>query len=215
MPAKRKKERVAGTYFGWLLGQRDGVFYADGRSNRPAAGRHSLNTKSRAEALEAVKQLDLVRAVALGLADQSLLAPAVPDQLDLAEGRRLYLQHVNRPRVVGGARQASAKRYRAVLDKFEAFALAEGVGNWNQVNRRTLEAYAAHLDDQSYAYATEYLELTTLKQMVKWLVEAGHLPSSCLIRLPLSKPQGTTTYCWRPEEVRAVVEHCRRNPELD
>jgi integrase len=213
MPAKRKKERIVGTYFVWLLGQRDGVYYADGRSNRPSAGRHSLGTRDHAEAVEALKQLDLVQAVALGRANAALLT-TLPDQLSLAEGRRLYLEHVTRPRVVGGARPTSAKRYRPVFDKFEAFARVEGIACWNQVTRRTLEAYAAHLDDQDFAYATEYLELTTLKQAIKWLVDEKHLPGSCLVQLPLAKPQGTTTYCWRQEEVRAMVRHCRRDMEL-
>ncbi len=214
MPAKRKKERIVGAHFVWLLGQRDGMFYADGRSNRPPAGRHSLGTKDYTEALAALQQLDRVQAVRLGLADRAALAAAPPEPLSLAEGRRLYLQHVNRPRVVGGARPASVKRYRAVFAKFEAFAKCEGLTTWNQVSRRTLEAYAAHLDDQGYAYATEYLELTTLKQAMKWLVEDGRLPASCLIQLPLAKPQGTATYCWRAEEVQAMVLFCRERQQL-
>jgi site-specific recombinase XerD len=170
--------------------------------------------KDYTEALEALKELDLVQAVRLGLADRALMAALSPETLSLAEGRRLYPQHVNRPRVVGGARPASTKRYRPVFDKFEAFAQAEGLTSWNQVTRRTLEAYAAHLDDQGYAYATEYLELTTLKQVVKWLVLEGHLPASCLIQLPLTKPQGTTTYCWRAEEVQAMILICQERQEL-
>lgn len=213
MPARRKKERIAGSHFLWLLGQRNGVYYADGRSNKVDAGRHSLGTKDHKEALDALKQLDLVRAVALGLADRAVLKTA-PALLSLEEGRRLYVAHVGRPALVGGARPVSVKRYRPVFDKFEQFALEEGITAWNQVSRRTLAAYAAHLDDEGYAYATEYLELTTLKQVIKWLVEAEHLPSSCLVRLPLSKPQGTTTYCWRTEEVTAMVQLCRANAEL-
>src|SRR5687768_5498457 len=130
MPAKRKKERVVGAHFVWLLGQRGGVFYADGRSNRPSPGRHSLGTREREEALSALKQLDLVKAVELGLADHSALA-APPELLALAEGRRLYTAHVTRPRVVGGARPSSAKRYRPVFDKFEQFARGEGITAWN------------------------------------------------------------------------------------
>jgi len=214
MPARRKKERIAGSHFLWLLGQRNGVYYADGRSNKLDAGRHSLGTKDYKEALEALKQLDLIRAVALGLADRAALKTA-PALLSLEEGRRLYLAHVGRPALVGGARAVSVKRYRSVFDKFERFALEEGITAWDQVSRRTLESYAAHLDDEGYAYATEYLELTTLKQVVKWLVEAEHLSSSCLVRLPLSKPQGTTTYCWRTEEVKAMVHLCRDNAHLD
>ncbi len=214
MPAKRRKERIVGSYFVWLLGQRSGVYYADGRSNHPSVGRHSLGTRDYNEARESLKQLDLVKAVEFGLADRALLAAAQPGQLSLAEGRRLYLEHVQRPRVVGGARPNSAKRYRPVFDKFEQFARTEGITAWNQVTHRTLQAYAAYLDDQGYAYATEYLELTTLKQMIRWLVEENHLPTTCLIRLPLSKPQGTSTYCWRPEEVQALVQTCRQK-ELD
>ena len=214
MPRKPKKERIEGRYFRWLVGSRNGVYYADGRSNLRNAGRHSLGTKDREEALRALQQLDLVQAVRLGLADRSALAAAGPEPLRLAEGRRLYLNHVHRPHIVGGTRPASAKRYRPVFDKFEAFARGEGISTWNQVTRRTLEAYAAHLDDEGYAYATEYLELTTLKQVVKWLVEEGHLPSSCHIRLPLAKPQGTATYCWRSEEVQAMIRLCREKQEL-
>jgi integrase len=214
MPARRKKERIVGTYFVWLLGQRHGVYSADGRSNTPPAGRHSLGTRSYSEALEAVKQLDLVQAVNLGLADRSLLASAPPEQLSLARGRQLYLDHVTRPRVVGGARPSSAKRYRAVFDKFEKFAQAEGIVCWNQVTRRILESYAGYLDGEAYAYASQYLEVTTLKQTIKWLVVEEHLPTSCLISLPLLKPQGTSTYCWRTEEVRAMVQYCRQRLEL-
>jgi integrase len=214
MPAKRKKEKIRGTYFVWLLGQRDGVYYADGRSNRLSAGRHSLGTRDQAKALDALQQLDLVWAVKLGLADQALLTSAPREPVRLAEGRQLYLQHVNRPRVVGGARAASIKRYRAVFDKFEKFAQAEGITFWNQVTGRALEAYAAHLDDEGFAYATEYLELTTLKQVVKWLVREQRLPFSAVIHLPLAKPQGTSTYCWRPEEVRGMIQHCRERTEL-
>ena len=215
MPAQRKKERVVGTYFVWLLGRRSGVYYADGRSNSRDAGRHSLGTKNHSQALEFLKTLDLVRAVELGLADRTALTAQAQGPLALGEGRRLYMNHAQRPRIVGGARPSSVKRYRAVFDKFEKFAQGEGVAVWNQVSRRILEAYAAHLDDEGYAYATEYLELTTLKQVVKWLIDEGHLPASCRIHLPLEKPQGTTTYCWRAEEVHAMVRHCRMHAELD
>ena len=214
MPAKRTKERIVATHFVWLLGRRAGVYYADGRSNQPSAGRHSLGTKQYDQAREALQRLDLVQAVALGKAERSLLDQTPSPLLSLGEGRRLYLEHVQRPRVVGGARPVSAQRYRAVFDKFEVFAQGEGITTWNGVSRGLLEGYAAHLDDQGYAYATEYLELTTLKQVVKWLVDEGHLPPARRLHLPLNKPQGTTTYCWRPAEVRALLQHCQQHRDL-
>jgi integrase len=58
------------------------------------------------------------------------------------------------------------------------------------------------------------LELTTIKQTVNWLVREKHLTADCLIHLPLEKPQGTDTYCWRPEEVQAMLGCCRKAPPL-
>lgn len=50
--------------------------------------------------------------------------------------------------------------------------------------------------------------------MAGWLAEAGHLVGARPIALPLRKPEGTTTYCWRPAEVRAKAAHCRARPDL-
>lgn len=214
MPRKRQKEQIRCGHFTWLLGVRDnGVYYADGRSNRIDAGRHSLGTRNHKEAVAALQKLDVVRAVALGLALPSALQLEA-DQLGLDDGRKLYEGHVGRPRVVGGIKVVSSKRYRAVLDKFIRFAREEGITVWNQVNARTLEKYAAYLDGEGYAYATEYLELTTLKQMIKFLIDSGRLPAACQIHLSMAKPQGTTTYCWRREEVQAMLDRCAKSPDL-
>ncbi len=161
-----------------------------------------------------MKSLDRVKAVENGLADKAILVDLESSLLTLEDGRSLYETYIQRPRVVGGAKPVSAKRYRAVFDKFETFARQEGFRTWNEVNHTVLEKYAAYLDDDGYAYATEYLELTTIKQVVKWLISEGKLPGSHAIRLPLRKPQGTTTYSWTPAEVHAMVSHCFANKEL-
>lgn len=214
MPKKSNKEKIAGRYFKWILFTRDSVWYADGRSNQTSAGKHSLGTKDKREALEALRRLDVQRAVALRLADRSELDPETSSVLSLGDGWELYKKHTSRPRVTGGAKPASVKRYKAIFDKFIVFAKGEGVQSWNQVSTAVLENYAAWLDGEGYAYRTEYLELTTLKQAINWLQEAGHLPDKVQIKLSLHKPTGTDTYCWRPEEVAAIVAHCYGNPEL-
>jgi integrase len=214
MPRKRKKEEVLGQHFKWLMGMRKGVYYADGRSNKPSVGRHSLGTRSRAEALQALQQLDLVKAVEFGLEDGRAVANQAPQVLELNAGWQAYRAYVQRPRIVGGAKPVTAKRYRPVFEKFIAFAQAEGITAWNHVTRRLLEAYAAHLDDAGYSPRSEYLELTTIKQAGKWFVKEGHLPTSWLFELPLEKPRGTDTYCWRPDELRAMVAHCRQRQDL-
>jgi integrase len=216
MPAKRKKEKIAGHYFTWLLGSRNGVFFADGRSNHPhQVGRHSLGTCDRQEAMEQLKRLDLVKAVEFGLADRSQLNAESEEAISLEKGRDLYLKHVERPPVLGGTGKSTAKRYRPVFAKFIPFALEEGVRTWQSVSKRLLEAYGAWLDDQDYAPASEYLELTTLKQAMKWLAEDKLIPSTCLFAMHLEKPKGTTTYCYQREEVDAMVEHCFAQPALN
>ena len=135
MPKKTKYEHVTGRFFTWRLYQRaSGVWYADGRANSPCPGRHSLEKKNIAEALENLRQLDLVKAVEMGLADAKELVDSSDNRLSLADGIRLYREHVGRSPVTGGARASTQKRYRAVFDKFEPFATREGVQCWNDVS---------------------------------------------------------------------------------
>jgi len=216
MPKKTKYEHVTGRYFNWRLYLRpSGVWYADGRTNTPDPGRHSLGTKDPTEALDAVRQLDLVKAVELHLADPAILADSDDSRLVLEEGIRLYKEHVGRSPVTGGARPKTQARYKAVFDKFEPFARREGVLFWNHASARLLERYAAWLDGEGYAYRTEFLELTTIKQAINWMIVAKHLPESCRIRLSLSRPTGTDTHCWRQAEVLAILKRCRDVPALD
>lgn len=214
MPRRLRKERVTCPYFTWLLGLRDEVWQADGRSNRPSLGRHSLGTANRQEAWRLLAHLDVTMAVKHGLADPSALEPARRRELPLDEGRALDMDFVGRARVAGGVRPSSRKRYKAVFDKFVAYATGKGLTTWDRVTAQVLLGYAAHLEANDYAYRTQYLELTTLKQAILWLAKKKHLVAEGRIELPLDKAQGTDTYCWRPEEVRAMLEHCRGRPEL-
>jgi integrase len=116
---------------------------------------------------------------------------------------------------MGGVRPRTVQRYEAVFNKFIPFCEGEGVRHWNAVTRQVVQAYGAWLDDeQGYAYATEYLELTTIKQAIKWLVTEKHLHAACLFALPLRKPQDTTTYCYKPEEVEAILARCFGRDDL-
>ena len=214
MPKKREKERIVCDHFIWLLGKRGEVFMADGRSNTPPLGRHSLGTKDYQQALTALRRLDLVKAVEAGKADRTALDPSSTEMLGLETGWNLYRAHISRSRSVGGAKENTRKRYHAVFGKFIPFARGRDISAWNFVNRQTLEAYAAWLDDQGYAYATEYLELITLKQAVKWFTENEHLPVECRITgLKTPKPAGGDMYCWTAEEVAAIVACCEEQTE--
>jgi integrase len=166
------------------------------------------------EAMENLKLLDCAKAVELGRADRSILVPQVGNSLSLEEGRDKYMAYVARPPVLGGAGAKTASRYRAVLDKFIPFAHQSGVHSWNSVSKRLLESYGAWLDGEDYAYATEYLELTTLKQMVNWMVDEKLIPTVCAFSLELNKPTGTSTYCYTAAEVSAMIDHCATSSEL-
>jgi integrase len=213
MPKPRVKQEVQAQYFRWLLGQRNGVYFADGRANATPLGRHSLSTRDPVEALAELKQLDLTMAVQLGLADATLIKTDACQILSWSDGRKVYESYIQRPAIAGGPRGSTAKRYRAVLDKFIAFAESQGRRTWNELNRQLLDDYAGWLDGESYEYATQYLELTTLKQVHKFLIENDHLPKSVAFSYPVRKPDGTDTYCWRPEEVAVILTHCN-TPDL-
>ncbi|QGJ71496.1 Site-specific tyrosine recombinase XerD [Planctomycetales bacterium 10988] len=215
MANQRTNEKVSAQYFTWGLRKRNGVFFADGRACTPNLGRHSLATRDREMALKNLTELDRLKAVEHGLADPSILEANLDSDLPLENGRQLYMEYAQRPRVVGGIRPSSAKRYRAVFDKFIDFAQNRGIHSWNQVNTRSLQHYAKYLETVGYAYRTQYLELTTLKQVVSWLVKNKYLPTDHLLELPLSKPDGTDTYCWKQAELMAILEHCKRQEELN
>jgi integrase len=208
MPKPKTKEEIRCRYFRWLIGQRNGIYFADGRGSHPSLGRRTLETRDRAEVLKILDELDLTMAVQLGLADAKLLNTEAHQVLTWADGRALYESHVKRPLISGGPRASTAKRYRPVLDKFIRFAESQGDRTWNELNRQLMDKYASWLDGESYEYATQYLELTTLKQILKFLAENHHLPNTAIFSYPLKKPDGTDTYCWTPAEVVAIVNHC-------
>ncbi len=208
MPKPTQKETIQCRYFRWLLGLRNGVYFADGRSNQPALERKSLGTRDRDEAMRELDELDLTMAVRQGLADAGLLKTESHHILTWEDGRKLYESYVNRPRISGGPRKSTAKRYRPVFDKFIVFAREQGRRTWNELNRQLMDEYAGWLDAEAYEYATQYLELTTLKQVQKFLIESQHLPPTVAFSYPLKKSDGTDTYCWKPTEVAAILNHC-------
>ncbi len=213
MPKKRLAEFITARFYKWRIKRRGRVFVADGRSNTPSLGRHSLDTDDYEAAVDALTKLDLLCAIKRGKASPHEVSND-PKTLTLEDGRQRYEKFVARPAILQGAKPTTIKRYKPVFDKFLAFAVTEEIRYWNEVTANVLEAYAAFLDDEGYAYATEYLELTTLKSALKWFIESELLPAQCLFRFPLSKPKGTTTYCWRMEEVVAIVELCKADPQL-
>lgn len=213
MPRKTQFETIRSRHFTWTLRRRGSVYTADGRRNRPPLGRHSLGTRDHDEALARLSELDLAKAIGLGLAE--FPANTQPKRsLELQRGIELYMQYLARPAVAGGACAKSRQRYKAVLDKFVTFARQRGVTGWEQLDRPLLTSYLTHLQKLDYADRSIYLEGTLLKQVLKWAIAEGYLPAGTPLVFPLRKVPGTTTHCWKPEEVVAMLEHCRQVPGL-
>src|SRR5437868_81564 len=98
MPKPRKNKLIRCVHFAWRLTCRNRCWDADARTNRSAAGRHSLGTKDLDEAMQRLPELDRRRAVELGLIPPSEPTNAVREPLPLGVGRKLYEGHLARPR---------------------------------------------------------------------------------------------------------------------
>lgn len=214
MPKPLRNRIIQGTYFRWRLLCREHVWYADGRSNTLNAGRHSLGSKDRLEALQRLTHLDQRMAEDLGLIPRSNRPVSPSTTLSLFDGRRLYEEHLARPRATGGVRSSTRKRYKAVFDKFVPFAQSRGILNWNAVDACLLERYAAHLEQEGYQHKTLVNELTTLKQTVRWLIDENYLTGREPIKLRLRKAESQRAYCWKLEEVKAIIAFCESHKQL-
>ncbi|QDU79666.1 site-specific tyrosine recombinase XerC [Polystyrenella longa] len=211
---KSNRETIQCQFFKWKIYERGGVWQADGRSNRPSVGRHSLDTRDYLEAKSGLICLDRVCAVKSGLANPDIVDLANNTSVNITEGCKSFLQYCERDRLVGGAKPTTVKRYRAVLDKFQKFAGQNGMAKWAQVTRSVVEKYISWLSAQDYAERTRRFEAETVKRVNKWLIQEALLPNEYLIKLPLMKQQGTTTYCWKPEEIRAMLLYARDAEDL-
>jgi len=184
------------------------MWYADGRSNDPNPGRHSLGTKEKQEALRLLVELDRVRAEDLGLVPRSEEKKSLTRLLPLGEGRKLYEKYIGRPRVAGGVKESTKKRYRASFDKFILFANTCGVTAWNQVTTKTLTDFAGDMEENGYANKSQVNDLTTIKQAINWMIEEGHFQETKPIKMKLRSAESESPYCYRVEEIKAMIELC-------
>jgi len=194
--------------------QRKGVWTADGRSNSPNAGRHSLGTRDQKEATQLLQDLDATMAVNLKLAPPTAMPIAGAQLVLLEDGRKFYEDHTRRPRTIGGTKKSTQKRNKAVFDKLIPFAKDQGILVWNHITGSTHNAYATHLDEEDYAPKTIRIELTTVVQAQKWLRTERQLLGVEPLRLTIRKQESERAYCYRPEEVQTMIAHCREHAPL-
>lgn len=215
MARPTRKTRVNCHYFHWLLGTRNGVYFADGRSNRPhTLGRYTLDAKDYQVALESLKELDLKKAIELGIAEMPAAPLTGSKAPELDHGIALYKSDVERPAIMGGPGASTAKRYRAVIEKFLGFCRQRGITHWGEVTNAVVRAYGKWLDEQDYHPSTMGFELNLIKGIMKFLVAEGHLPTSALLKISVKKITTTTTYCYSKSEVKAIIDFCGGRKDL-
>jgi integrase len=174
----------------------------------------TLGTRDKSEAFKELKDLDFRMAVKYGIAKEKQHATLTSTSLTLKEGVADYLQFVARPRSLKGGSRNTLKRYAAVFNKAVPFFEKLGIRTWNEVSERTLQAYGTHLLKQSYAFATQGLEIVTIKQALNHWIKLRLLPESQQFDLEIDKVVESTAYCFTSQEVEAMIEHCRKNEHL-
>lgn len=211
MPRKVKAPIISCDNFHWRLFQRDGVYYADGRSRRRNLGKHSLATRDYDTALVNLRRLDQKLAADLGL----IPAPVsqAHESIGIEAGWNLYLEHCERPDTLGGATPQSIAQYRNVARKHAAYCQKHGPLSWNDVTPSHIEKYAGHLAKKN-AERTVYFECRMLLTVNKHLVDRRLLPPAHRIQYRLRRPEGTETYCPTVAEVTAMIDYCRSVPTL-
>lgn len=214
MPRKPKNAPILCEHFTWYLRRKpSGVYFADGRINSNyKLGKPSLGTRNREEALRRLHDLDRKLAVAHGLIESPPHHKS--DDVEIERGWELYLERCRQPEILGGVGPESYKRYCAVRDKHLKFSAAKGYTRWSRITKKTTKEYGALLAKRDYADSTIVLELNLICSVVKWLVEEEHLPAACRFLLKLSKPEGTSTYCYTKVELTRMVNFCYANPTL-
>lgn len=119
MPKPRKNEVIECVHYRWRLYRRRGIYYADGRSTASQLGRHSLQTQDHDEAKRLLGALDQLMAEEFGLCVRRQPSEDDIEPLTIAEGRRLYEEHISRPKVTGGVEKSTIRKYRSAFDKFD------------------------------------------------------------------------------------------------
>ena len=212
MPTPRKAIVVVCQYATWKLPKRNGVFQADGRSNRIDFGRHSLGTRSEPEARKLVHELDKVMAAKVGLIEAR---PPMPvSGLTIADAVERFKKHKSRPKIAGGVGPETFQRYSSILNKFEPFMTDRNIKYVSQVNIDLFDEYVSALEEWDFAPTTISTEMTLIKGLHKFCIEQKLLDPRFSFKYPIDRPDDSLTYCPSEDEVSEILRVCKRQAEL-
>ena len=211
MPRTPRNPPIRCEFYSWRVLQRDGVWYADGRSSEMNLGKHSLGTRDYEIAIGELRHLDVQMAIQHGLTTAQAITRVT--DVTIVDGWKLYLEFSGRSQGLGGVAPKSLQRYQSIRDKHIPWCRSRGISTWGQFNRRTFELYGDWMF-KNYAPRTCYTDLTQIKSVVRWLIDERRLPEGSRIVYKLQKADGSDTYCPRSIEVQAMLDYCLSRPEL-
>jgi len=212
MGRQKSSQTIRCRYYTWKLFRRGAIYYADGRSNATNLGKHSLNSKTEENALQKLQFLDERMARKTGLIPREPEPAVVSDAkapISIADGWARFIEHCDRPAVMGGVSRNTLKRYRAVRDKHVEFCTQKSIREWSQFGNQQIEQYGRWLDEKKYASRSIYLEMTLIVSVVKWLIDQKLLDAQYRIQATLTKPSGTDTYCYSRQQMARMLEFCQ------
>jgi integrase len=206
---KKKRDEVQCANFAWKLFVRDSVYYADGRSS--GLGKHSLNTRNRQQAIR--KLFDLDRIV-FEKRNPDQTGPTATDtkekmdvQVGMAEGWDEYLAYGDRPTYLDGWAKSTKSIYRRMKSRSVEYFAKTTVRFWNELDEKAIIEYGNFLN-RKLEPRTVHHELIMMISVSNWLIFHKRIPESCKIRLKLSKPTGSDTYCYSRDQVARMIKYC-------
>ena len=204
MPKPGKPQRYNFGYFTWTMFQRDGVWYADGRSSH--LGKHSLETRDRDEALASLRELDLQMAIKRGLAAPE---PATPEmKVSIEQGWELYLEHCGLPEAIGGVSESTLRRYTVTRNRHVKYCNLKGVTHWEDVDKAHAAGFGKWMDNLEHAQRGIVFDVGRVRGVNIFLIESKHLPESANFKLKLVRPDGSDRHCYVREQVARMLQHC-------
>lgn len=221
---KVNKNIIQSGYYQWKIYIRNGVYYVDGRSNGTNAGKLSLGTKNRDEAIKNLRILDMQMAARNGNAEAAAqLEHKSAKDISIDSGIELYLAHVKNRQQIEHRSPKTLARYKAILEKFQEFLTAYTQNTtWGQISDAVLEEYAGWLSRDiekkefktlqfrrhagRYAQKTLQIEIDTIKQAVKYLDRNKHFKPRHELVYSVAAPDISERYCYTYEEVQEILK---------
>lgn len=206
MASKQKKKaiKIHARYFTWSLRQRDNVWQADGRSNDPDVGRHSLGVYDLENAKALVHELDLKQAIELGIANPRMRDLQMGSGLSFKDGLDIFREQKKRPYLSKGVKLTTRKRYERINKAIGKFANEASFRIWEQVCEATFDAYAEWRIVEC-SPRTVVTELTHFHAIHRHLIKNGHLPKKFDFEYPIRRPKQSDTYCPTRDEMSAIL----------